>query len=454
VKQAHRESAEPTRLRREILGLVGRYFEAAHSPRAFEPGRESVPVAGRVLDAADMQSLVEAALDCWLTEGRFAAQFAGELARYCGVAHAVLVNSGSSANLLALTCLTAPELGARRLRPGDEVITAATGFPTTVNPVIQNGLAPVFVDVVLPTYNLDLGQLEAACSPRTRAIILAHTLGNPFDANRVADFARRRDLWLIEDCCDALGASFQGRKVGSFGHLATLSFYPAHHITTGEGGAVLTGDPLLRRLLESYRDWGRDCWCRTGRDNACGRRFEQQHGELPHGYDHKHTFSHLGYNLKMTDLQAALGVSQMRKLPGFVEARARNFGLLRDGLRDLEDHFLLPEATPGSEPSWFGLPLAVRPGGRWERLDWIRRLEANGIATRLLFGGNLARQPAYRESSFRCIGSLGTADFVMRQAFWIGVYPGVSPRMIEHTLGVFHAAAEREQPCLVGGGKP
>jgi CDP-6-deoxy-D-xylo-4-hexulose-3-dehydrase len=340
--------------------------------------------------------------------------------------------------LLALTALTSPKLGDRRLVPGDEVITLAAGFPTTVNPIVQNGLIPVFVDVQVPTYNVDTALLEGAVSDRTRAVMIAHTLGNPFDAAAVKAFADRHNLWMIEDCCDAVGSTFQGRLVGTFGDLATVSFYPAHHITMGEGGCVLVEKPLLKTLVESFRDWGRDCWCEPGKANTCGKRFEWELGGLPCGYDHKYIYSHIGYNLKMTDLQAAVGVTQLAKLPGFIERRKANFRALRGGLHDLEEFFILPEATPGSDPSWFGFPIAVRPGGPLTRNAVIQHLEERKIATRLVFAGNLTRQPAYENVRYRIAGSLDNTDFVMNNVFWIGVYPGLKPDMLEHMLGAFH----------------
>ena len=392
-----------------------------------------MPVSGKVFDAEDLRYLVDASLDFWLTTGRFAEEFERTFARYFGVRGASLVNSGSSANLLALSCLTSPKLGERRLRPGDEVITAAAGFPTTVNPIFQNGLVPVFLDASVPTYQLDVRDLDAALSEKTRAIAIAHTLGNPFDAAAVAAFARRHSLWLVEDCCDALGATFAGRKVGTFGDLATFSFYPAHHITTGEGGCVITDSALLKTLVESFRDWGRDCWCDPGRDNTCGKRFEWQLGDLPEGYDHKYTYSHIGYNLKLTDMQAAVGLAQFRKLPQFIEARRRNFEHLYEGLRPLEDVLILPQKTPAADPSWFGMPLAVRPGAI-RRDGLIRHLEARRIATRLLFGGNLTRQPAYRGARFRVVGDLPGSDFIMANAFWIGLYPGLNQAMLDYII--------------------
>src|SRR5579872_5481453 len=347
-------------LRARILELVAEYYEIAFAPQDFVPGVSRVPVSGRVFDADELQNLTDSSLDFWLTTGRFAAHFEREFAEIFGLRHTMLVNSGSSANLLAMSCLTSSKLGAEALHPGAEVITVASGFPTTVNPIVQNHLVPVFVDVHLPTYNIDVSQLEAAWSPRTRAVMIAHTLGNPFDLGAVTDFVKRHDLWLIEDCCDAVGARYRGRGVGTFGDLATVSFYPAHHITMGEGGAVLTDAPRLKTLVESFRDWGRDCWCDPGKDNTCGKRFEWQLGDLPCGYDHKYTYSHIGYNLKLTDMQAAVGVAQLKKLPQFIAARRRNFQRLRSGLLDLADTFILPEATPNSDPSWFGFHLLLR----------------------------------------------------------------------------------------------
>jgi CDP-6-deoxy-D-xylo-4-hexulose-3-dehydrase len=431
-------------LRAEVLALVREYHKAAFAEPEFVPGESSVPYAGRVFDAEELVHLVDASLDFWLTTGRFAARFEREFARFFGRRAAVLVNSGSSADLVAVSCLTSPKLGERALRPGDEVITVAAGFPTTVNPIIQNRLTPVFVDVTVPTYNLDVSQLEDARSERTRAVMVAHTLGNPFDLDAVTGFVRRHGLWLIEDCCDAVGSVYRGRQVGTFGDLATVSFYPAHHITMGEGGCVLTDTPLLRTLSESFRDWGRDCWCDPGKENTCGKRFDWQLGELPCGYDHKYTYSHIGYNLKITDMQAAIGVAQLQKLPCFMAARRRNFQLLHEGLRDLEHLFILPEATAGSDPSWFGFPIGVRPDAGLTRDEVTAHLERNKISTRLLFGGNLVRQPAYRDVPRRVIGDLRNSDFVMNQVFWIGVYPGLSRQKIDYILSVFHTLEKKK----------
>ncbi len=426
------ESSEA--LRAQILSLTRQYARVAFARRGFVPGETVVPVSGKVFDGDEVAMLVDSALDFWLTTGRFAAEFEKRFAAYLGVRHVLLVNSGSSANLLAVTALTSPLLGDRRLVPGDEVITLAAGFPTTVNPILQNRLVPVFVDSTVPTYGVDPSELERARSARTRAVILPHTLGNPFEVDAVLAFARKHDLFVIEDACDALGAEWRGRRVGAFGHLATVSFYPAHHITMGEGGAVVTDDPKLKRIVESLRDWGRDCWCEPGRDNTCGKRFEWKLGDLPEGYDHKYSYSHIGYNLKLTDMQAAVGLAQLDKLPGFIAARQHNFQRLTDGLADLRPWLVLPEATPGSTPSWFGYPIAVRESAPFGRNELIRALESQQIATRLLFGGNLLRQPAYRDIEHRRVGSLVHADFIMRQVFWIGVFPGLDDAHLDYVI--------------------
>jgi CDP-6-deoxy-D-xylo-4-hexulose-3-dehydrase len=412
--------------------MVGEYYREAFPARSFVPGSSLVPVSGRVFDEQEIELLVDSSLDFWLTTGRFAEQFEREFAKFAGVREAVLVNSGSSANLLALTALTSENLGERQLKPGDEVITLAAGFPTTVNPIVQNGLVPVFVDVHIPTFNVDVSYLDAALSDRTRAIIFAHTLGNPFDLDAVTSFAKKHGLWLIEDCCDALGATYRGQKVGTFGDLATFSFYPAHHITMGEGGCVSTNHPRLRTLVESFRDWGRDCWCAPGKENTCGKRFDWRLGALPHGYDHKYIYSHIGYNLKATDMQAAVGVAQLKKLPAFIAARKKNYAALREGLAGAQNHFVLPEATPNSDPSWFGFPLLVREDAPFSRKNVVQYLDSKKIQTRQLFGGNLLRQPAYKNIRHRVIGDLKNSDRVMSQAFWIGVYPGLTGEMIEY----------------------
>ncbi len=418
-------------LRNRILELGAEYFAETFPPQEFKPGVSPVPVSGKMVDADDLGSVIDSALDAWFTTGRFAEEFERKLAKFVGVRCASLVNSGSSANLLAVTALTSPKLGERRLEPGDEVITVAAGFPTTVNPIIQNRLVPVFVDVTRPSYEIDVNQLEAARSAKTKAVMIAHTLGNVFDLDAVTEFVAKYKLWLIEDCCDALGSMWKGRHVGTFGDIATVSFYPAHHITMGEGGAVLTDKPNLQVLIESFRDWGRDCWCHTGKENTCGKRFDWQLGSLPCGYDHKYTYSHIGYNLKATDMQAALGVSQIAKLPQFIVRRKENFRFLTTALKPVEDCLQLPEATPGSDPSWFGYPIGVREDAPFTRNELIQHLESNRIGTRLLFGGNLLRQPAYEGIAKRVIGALPISDHVMNNVFWIGVYPGLTEPMLD-----------------------
>jgi len=437
-------TSSPDELRARTRALAAEYYEAALRPLPFVPGESWVPVSGRVFDATELEFLVDASLDFWLTTGRFAAQFEREFARTVGVRHAILCNSGSSANLLATSALTSSKLGDRQLRPGDEVITVAAGFPTTVNPMIQHGLVPVFLDVDLGTYDIDVTRLEEAISPRTRAVILAHTLGNPFDVDAITALAKRHDLWLAEDSCDALGSTYRGKNVGGFGDLATVSFYPAHHITMGEGGCVLTNAPQMKTIVESFRDWGRDCWCDPGKENTCGKRFDWDLGDLPHGYDHKYIYSHIGYNLKATDMQAAVGVAQLQKLPGFIERRRHNWRRFREGLADLSDVFVLPRATEHSDPSWFGFALTVRPDAPFGRRELIRWLEERRIATRLLFGGNLLRQPAYRDVPNRVVGELVNTDIVMQGTFWIGVYPGITDTMVDYvvdSLQLFRARA-------------
>jgi len=429
----------PADLRNHILDLAEQYAALAHGPHPFVPGDSPVPPSGKVLGGAEMRNLVDSCLDFWLTTGRFNEEFEKRLAKITGVLAAVTTNSGSSANLLATTALTSHLLGDRALRPGDEVITCATGFPTTVNPSIQAGLVPVFVDVELGTYNIDVDHLEEALSPRTRAIVLAHTLGNPFDIGAVQGFAKKHNLLLIEDCCDALGATYRDKPVGTFGELATLSFYPAHQITMGEGGAVLCNKMLFRRIVESIRDWGRDCYCEPGKDNTCRRRFDWKLGDLPYGYDHKYTYSHLGYNLKITDMQAAVGLAQLDRLEQFVAARRSNWQYLRDGFAGLEDIFVLPEATEGSAPSWFGFCLTLRPDAKVDREELIRFLNnERKIGTRLLFGGNLTRQPYMKSQNYRVAGELKNSDIVMNRTFWVGVYPGLSTPQLDFIIESMH----------------
>jgi CDP-6-deoxy-D-xylo-4-hexulose-3-dehydrase len=429
-------------LREQILRLVEEYHAAAF-PAPQLPVRTQIPISGRVFDQDELVHLVDASLDFWLTAGRYAAVFEKQITEFCGVKCASLVNSGSSANLVAMSALTSPKLRERALQPGDEVITAAAGFPTTVNPIIQNNAIPVFLDASLPTFQADVSQLEEALSDRTRAVILAHTLGNPFDLDVVSRFAEKHNLWVIEDCCDALGATYAGKKVGSFGALSTLSFYPAHQITMGEGGCVLTNNHLLKTIVESFRDWGRDCWCGPGESNTCGKRFNWQVGTLPCGYDHKYTYSHIGYNLKLTDMQAAVGVAQLRKLDGFIARRNANWQLLRTNLQDLEEYFILPEPTAGSQPSWFGFPFAVRQSAPFDRDSLVRYLESKEISTRAIFAGNLIRQPAYQNIKYRQIGNLATTDFLMNRGLWIGVYPGLSPDDIGYVIETIHAGVKR-----------
>lgn len=428
-----KESPEAEVLRAQILELVGRYHDLAHRQPDFAPGA-SVPVSGRVYGAREMQSLVDSALDFWLTTGRFNEDFEKKLAARIGVRSALTVNSGSSANLVAFSALTSPRLKDRQIKPGDEVITCATGFPTTVNPAILWGAVPVFVDVDIPTYNIDVAALEAAIGPKTKAVMVAHTLGNPFDVKAIKALCDKHGLWLIEDCCDALGATVDGKHVGTFGDIGTLSFYPAHHITMGEGGAVFTNNPLLAKIMESFRDWGRDCYCAPGKDATCNKRYGWKLGDLPHGYDHKYVYSHLGFNLKITDMQAAVGLAQLDRLDDFIDARRRNFDRLKDGLRALNDVLILPEATVGTQPSWFGFPITLRENAPVSRDALVQHLNAQKIGTRLLFGGNLVRQPYMNGQNFRISGALTNADVVVGRTFWIGVYPGLAEPHIDHVL--------------------
>jgi CDP-6-deoxy-D-xylo-4-hexulose-3-dehydrase len=430
-------------LRAAAIKAATDYYIQCHAPKKeFQPG-DRISYAGRIFDEAEMGNLIDSSLDFWLTTGRYAEQFEREFARYLGTAHCSLTNSGSSANLLAFMALTSPKLGERRVLPGDEVITVAAAFPTTVAPIIQYGAVPVFVDVSLPTYNIDCTMLEEARSSRTRAVMVAHTLGNPFDLAAVKAFCDKHDLWLVEDNCDALGSRYclngQWRLTGTIGHLGTSSFYPPHHMTMGEGGAVYTDDTTLKRLVESFRDWGRDCWCPSGRDNTCGNRFTQQFGELPYGYDHKYVYSHFGYNLKVTDMQAAIGCAQLEKLPDFVTARRRHWQILRDGLEGLSDCLVLPEPTSGSEPSWFGFLLTVQETAGFPREQIVTHLERKGIQTRMLFAGNLTKHPCFDEmrrsgKGYRSVGDLSVTDRIMRDTFWVGVYPGMRVDMLEYMI--------------------
>ena len=430
-------------LRAQIMDLVDEYFGEAFPDRPFVKGISAVPVSGKVFDSSELKNLVDSSLEFWLTTGRYALEFEDRFAEVMGMKHAMLCNSGSSANLLAVSALTSPRLGERALQPGDEVITVAAGFPTTVNPILQNRLVPVFVDAELGTYDASVEKIEAAVSPKTRAIVMAHTLGNPFDIEGVMALAERLDLWVIEDTCDAVGALWGEKPVGSFGHISTASFYPAHHMTMGEGGCVLAQSGTMKKIIESFRDWGRDCWCPPGQDNTCGRRFDWQLGELPYGYDHKYAYSHIGYNLKMTDMQAAVGVAQLDKLPQFIRSRNANWQALRDGLESLEEYFVLPEATPGSTPSWFGFALTVRDDAPFSRFDLVTHLEDRRIGTRQLFGGNLLKQPAYEGIPMRVHGDLKNADVITNSTFWIGVYPGLSAEMIDYMVETIHDYVRR-----------
>lgn len=426
---------DPKEIRAEIARLVGEYHAAKFAPEPFMPGTSAVRYAGRVFDERELQASVDASLDFWLTSGRFSEEFESSFAEYVGAEYAFLVNSGSSANLVALSALMSPLLGDRRLKAGDEVIAVAAGFPTTLNPIIQNGMLPVFIDIDIGTYNIDVQELERAISPRTKAIFLAHTLGNPYDLDSVTRLAEKHELWFIEDCCDALGSTYKGRMVGSFGHIATCSFYPAHHITMGEGGCVYTNDETLAKAARSLRDWGRDCYCAGGENNTCGKRFTAQHGSLPKGYDHKYVYSHIGYNLKVTDMQAAIGVEQLKKLPGFIVARKENFRAWTEGFSKWDDIFVLPRATEGADPSWFAFPVTVKEGAGFSRTELTDYLSNHLVETRNLFGGNLLRQPAYQGIAHRVgPGGLERTDRIMNDTFFLGCYPGMTKEQITYTL--------------------
>jgi len=420
-------------LREQILVLTRQYADKLIAPKLFSPGQDPVPVSGKVLTSDDFAALVDSSLDGWLTAGRFTADFERELAQYVGARSALFVNSGSSANLIALSGLTSQKLGERALRPGDEVLTVAMGFPTTVNPIIQNGLKPVVVDVDLQTLDAISERLEEAISRETKAIMMAHTLGNPFDLDTVQRLCKENNLWLIEDSCDALGSTYRGQRTGSFGDTATLSFYPAHHITTGEGGAVFVKSPLVKKQVESFRDWGRDCYCETGRDNTCAKRFGWELGDLPQGYDHKYTYSHIGYNLKATDIQAALGLTQLAKIELFIQKRKDNYEYLRKNLSNVEG-ISIAKATPNSDPSWFGCPITLDPKHPINREDLLRFLDSRKIGTRLLFAGNITKQPAYKNVEFRVVGDLTNTDIVMTRSFWVGVYPGLTTSMLDYVI--------------------
>jgi CDP-6-deoxy-D-xylo-4-hexulose-3-dehydrase len=426
-----------SQLRAQIAALVGQYYREQFGQRTFTAGKDLVHYAGRVFDEQELQHLVDSSLDFFLTANRYADRFESEFADFLGVSDALIVNSGSSANLVAVTTLTSPKLGDRRLKPGDEVVTVAAGFPTTLAPILQNQLLPVFVDVRMGEYNADPDLLRAAIGPRTRAIMMAHSSGVPFDLDAVTALAKEHDLWVVEDNCDALGSKFRGRLTGTFGHVASISFYPAHHITMGEGGAVVTNDHQLARIARSYRDWGRDCYCAGGENNTCGTRFSQQFGTLPNGFDHKYVYSHIGYNLKVTDMQAAIGCAQLQKLDGFIAARRRNHDRLYDGLKRHEDRLILPVTPPQTEPSWFGFVITVREDAGFARADIVKFLEANHVETRTLFAGNLLRHPAFQSIAHRVSGSLDVTDRVMRDTFFVGVYPGLDEARLDYMVSVF-----------------
>lgn len=427
-------NANLDQIRSQIIDLVKQYSNIAYAEKVFIPGITEIPASGKLLSGAEIENMVHASLDGWLTSGRFNAKFEEALKQFLGVKHVLTVNSGSSANLLAFSSLTSAKLGNRAIMPGDEVITVAAGFPTTINPIIQLGAVPVFVDVELSTYNIEVKQLESALSSKTRAVMIAHTLGNPFDIDAIVDFCKKNNLWLIEDCCDALGATYKGRMVGTFGDLATLSFYPAHHITMGEGGAIFTNSSELISIVESYRDWGRDCYCAPGKDNTCGKRYCWKLGGLPVGYDHKYTYSHLGYNLKITDMQAACGLAQIKRVSNFIDARRKNFLRLKEGLLSCKEFIILPKATHDSDPSWFGFPITLKPSCPVSRQDFLEYLNQNKIGTRLLFAGNVTLQPYMAGRNYRQIGSLDNTNIIMNSTFWIGVHPALTDEMLDFVI--------------------
>ena len=420
----------------KISALVSQYAEEKYKTKDFIPGQTVIPPAGKVIGELELQYMVEASLDGWLTTGRFNDKFEKELAAYLGVKHLITVNSGSSANLVAFSALTSPKLGYRAIKAGDEVISVAAGFPTSINPIIQFGAVPVFLDVDIPTYNIDVTMLEQALSSKTKAVFIAHTLGNPYDLKAIRAFCDTHKLWLIEDCCDALGSRYGGKLVGTFGDIATVSFYPAHHITMGEGGAVFTNNDQLKIIAESFRDWGRDCYCQPGCDNTCGKRYCQQLGQLPAGYDHKYTYSHLGYNLKITDMQAACGLAQLARLDDFVQKRKDNFNHLKAKLQECSEFLILPEATPNSEPSWFGFPITIKESAGFTRGELLTYLDDNKIGTRLLFAGNVTKQPYMQGRNYRVVGELTNSDRIMNQTFWVGIYPGLTEEMLDYTAEV------------------
>ena len=424
-------------IRNKIMELISQYAEDVHSKKPFIPGKSSIPVSGRVFGGKEIQMLVSSSLDFWLTTGRFNEEFEKRLGKFLGVKFVITTNSGSSANLLALSSLTSEQLGEKSLKPGDEVITVAAGFPTTVNPILQNNLIPIFIDVQIPSYVIDENLIEENITKKTKAIMIAHTLGNAFNIKKITDIARKHNLWLIEDCCDALGTTYGEKFVGTFGDLSTLSFYPAHHITMGEGGAVLTNNPQLKRIVESFRDWGRDCYCPTGKSNTCGKRFEWKLGDLPFGYDHKYTYSHVGYNLKITDMQAAIGLAQLDRLPEFIKIRKENFELLYSGLSSFEKFLILPSSSENCKPSWFGFPITVKDNIPFSKESLVNYLTSKLVDTRPIFAGNLIKQPYFKNKTFRTSKTLSNTDKIMNQSFWIGVFPGLSKDMLEYTIKQF-----------------
>jgi len=422
----------------EIHRLITEYYQLAFTAKPFEAGKTTIPVSGKVFNAEELIAIADAGLDAWFTSGKYNTAFEKQLAKFINVKSVLTVNSGSSANLVAFSALTADEWGERAIKPGDEVITVAASFPTTVNPILQYGAIPVFIDISLPTYQIDITQLEAALSPKTKAVVVAHTLGNPFNASALKAFCNTHNLWLMEDCCDALGATLNGKHVGTFGDVGTLSFYPAHHITMGEGGAVFTANAKLKKIMESYRDWGRDCWCEPGMDNTCGKRFTQQLGNLPYGYDHKYTYSRHGFNLKITDMQAALGLAQLAKLPAFIERRKALYQKFYKGLSPLKNQLLLPEPTVGSDPSWFGFLITCTKACKLTRDALVQQLNSKNIGTRLLFAGDLRKQPYFKHYTYRVSGSLNETDRILNNTFWIGVTPMISDEMADYVIDVFN----------------
>jgi len=431
------------KIREEIFNKVKELYKLTKIKEEFIPGKTKINYAGRVFNEKEIISLVDSSLDFWLTAGRYVAEFERKFSKFLGVKYCMLTNSGSSANLLALSALTSPKLKSRRLRPGDEVITTTCGFPTTLNPIIQNNLTPILIDVDVETYNIQVNKIEKAISERTKAILVAHTLGNPVNISEIMKVVKKYNLWFIEDNCDALGSKYEGRYTGTFGHISTCSFYPAHHITMGEGGAVMTSDFELKKIIISFRDWGRDCWCEPGHDNTCGKRFSWQLGELPFGYDHKYTYSHIGYNLKITDMQAAIGVEQLKKLPQFIVVRKHNFNFLYNRLKKYKKYFILPKPEKNSEPSWFGLPILVKESAPFTRAEIVRYLEENKIATRMLFGGNLTKQPAYKDVKYGVYGSLKNTDLVMSSLFWVGVYPRLTNEKLDYVIKIIDKFVNR-----------